>query len=141
MPILQAPTPQLAELQPRQKDYGEWQTKFTLLSTTLQLAVPLWIERLRSSGWEHIQARAKQCSQIVGEKGDVILFRGGKKGESAAAFNALAEGIACLAFAPGGVKIFGEHWEACQEEDAPGRTKAALSTMVDAMQRLFKEPS
>ena len=56
-------------------DLGEWQSKYTLLSSTLSIAVPLWIEQLRHAGWEHVEARAKACSQVVAEKGDVILFR------------------------------------------------------------------
>ena len=32
--------------------------------------------------------------------------------ETAAAFNALAEGLACLAFSPGGVTFYGLHFEA-----------------------------
>jgi len=84
----------------------------TLLMGTLAVAVPMWIEQLKLKPWDYIQARASECAQTVAEKGDIIQFRSKKKGESAAAFNALAEGIACLAFLPGGVKIFGEHWEA-----------------------------
>jgi len=106
-----------------------------LLASMLQLAVPLWIEQLKSAGWDHILQRARQCSQVVAEKGDVILFRGKKKGESAAAFNALAEGIACLAFAPGGVKCFGGHWEACQKEDGPKRLSEVLITLCSAIER------
>jgi len=34
-----------------------------------------------------------------------------KRGESAAAFNALAKGLACAAFQPGGVKFLGDRWE------------------------------
>lgn len=85
------------------------------LTLALSVAVPLWIEELRRMPWEYIQRRAKECANVVAEKGDVIQFRGGKKGESAEAFNRLAEGIACLAFAPGGVWLFGEHWEAALE--------------------------
>lgn len=82
----------------------------TALATALAVAVPLWIEDLKHMPWDYIQQRAKICSDVVAEKGDVILFRGGKKGESAEAFNRLAEGVACLSFAPGGVRVFGEHW-------------------------------
>ncbi len=83
-----------------------------LLATALAAAVPLWIEDLRREPWEHLQKRAHECAQIVAEKGDIILYRSKKAGQTAEAFNALAEGIACLAFAPGGVTIFGQHWEA-----------------------------
>jgi hypothetical protein len=48
---------------------------------------------------------------MVAHHGDNILYRSKKKGESAKAFNALAKGLACLAFAPGGVNAFGGHWQ------------------------------
>ncbi len=84
----------------------------TLLTCSLECAVPLWILQLQQQPWSYIAQRAKECSQIVAEKGDIILFRSGKKGETAKAFNALAEGVACLAFVPGGVTLFGCHWQA-----------------------------
>lgn len=83
-----------------------------LLATALSSAVPLWIEQLRSRDWAYIEQRAKVCSQEIAEHGDNILYRSRKKGETATAFNRLAEGVACLAFAPGGVTIFGQHFDA-----------------------------
>lgn len=84
------------------------QSAQTLLPGMLELAVPQWVERLRDRPWEHIQARAAECSRYIAEHGDKILYR--VPGQSAEAFNRLAEGIACLSFAPGGVSIFGRHW-------------------------------
>ena len=89
-----------------------------LLVIALQAAVPLWIARLKGLPWPELQARAAAASQYVAEHGDVILFRGKKRGDTAQAFNALAEGIAICAFAPGGVTIFDQHWEARHEGDA-----------------------
>jgi len=83
-----------------------------LLQTALDCAVPLWILRMQDQTWDYIQERATNCSKVIAEKGDLILFRSTKKGETAEAFNCLAEGIACLAFCPGGVDLFGRHWEA-----------------------------
>ncbi len=85
--------------------------KLTLLQGMLSLAVPLWVERLRGRTWAEIAERAQVCAQIVAEKGDIILYRSKKPGESAKAFNALAEGIACLSFSPGGVKLLGLSFE------------------------------
>jgi hypothetical protein len=82
-----------------------------LIEITLSAAVPLWIEELKRKPIRHVLARAQACAQVVAEKGDVLQFRG-KRGESAAAFNGLAEGLACLAFAPGGVRFMGMHFEA-----------------------------
>ncbi len=86
--------------------------RLTLLQMTLSVAVPMWIERLKSKPWSHIVVRSQACAQVVAEKGDVIQFKSAKKGETANAVNHLAEGVACLAFVPGGVTIFGQHFEA-----------------------------
>jgi hypothetical protein len=81
-----------------------------LLPIALQAAVPLWIGRVRAMTLEQRQARAAELAQVIAERGDSILFRSGKRGESAAVFNALAEGLAIGAFQPGGVTAFGSHW-------------------------------
>ncbi len=47
-----------------------------------------------------------------------LRHRSKKRGETAAAFEALAEGIACQAFAPGGVMAFGVHWKASLNENS-----------------------
>lgn len=75
------------------------------LAIALSAAVPLWIEQLRALPEETRLERGMRAAQIVAEKGDVIQFRSKRKGETAAAFNALAEGLACLAFTPGGVSF------------------------------------
>lgn len=81
---------------------------------TLQCAVPLRIMRIKQRGGPtsaDFEGVAK-ISQQLGERGDVLLFGGGKEGEVADLFNGLAETIALLAFSPGGVHLFGQHWEA-----------------------------
>jgi hypothetical protein len=83
-----------------------------LLRTALSAAVPLWIDQLRGTSFEERQARAHRAAAHVAAHGDVILFRSKKKGGTAEAFNRLAEGIACAAYQPGGVKVFGLHFEA-----------------------------
>lgn len=90
---------------------GTDEAKGALLSGTLAAAVPLWINRIKREqpDWDTIRERAQQCSQTIAEKGDVLMFR--SQG-TADAFNALAEGLAYLAFQPGGVKFLGNHWEA-----------------------------
>lgn len=84
----------------------------SLLASTLAVAVPTWIEVLRGRSVEHRLERAELCAQVVAEHGDDVLFRSRKHGATAYAFNRLAEGIACAAFSPGGVCVFGERWEA-----------------------------
>ncbi len=93
-----------------------------LLAMSLSAAVPLWALKLRQRPWAEIQARLPKLGQVIAEKGDVILFRSKKKGETAAAFNALAEAIAALSFAPGGVTLFGQHWESQHPELTGERT-------------------
>lgn len=79
------------------------------LITSLQAAVPLWILEVRD--WPEIQRAAMggESGQYIAEHGDELMY-GGKKGRAAAAFNHLARGLACLAYAPGGVSFAGEHW-------------------------------
>lgn len=122
----------------KQPEMGEWSQQYSLLTSTLQLAVPMWIDRLRGNPWEAIQERAKVCSQHIAEHGDLILFKGKKKGESAEAFNRLAEGIACLAFCPGGVKLFGSHWEACLSEDVPKRSADSLTKLCSSLIKVLE---
>lgn len=83
-----------------------------LLKSALSAAVPLWIDELSGLPWDEIQSIAHGCSQHIAEHGDNILYRSKKEGKTAEAFNALAKGIARAAFAPGGVTIFGMHFEA-----------------------------
>lgn len=59
-----------------------------LLAIALSAAVPLWIEELKKRPGADVLERAKICGQHI------------------------AEGIACLAFAPGGVRLLGMHFEA-----------------------------
>ncbi len=81
-----------------------------VLLISLQAAVPLWIERVRHLTPAERQARAAELSGVIASRGDDILYRSAKKGGTAKAFNALAEGLALAAFQPGGVTAFGHHW-------------------------------
>ena len=78
-----------------------------LLKLALEVAVPLWIEELRSWSWDDRVMLARVCAQVVAEKGDVLQYGGEGCAE---AFNRLAQGVAALAFVPGGVTIFGMHF-------------------------------
>jgi len=82
-----------------------------LLLLGLSAAVPLWIEQFRDLSPEERKKIAQEASALLQEKSEFILYLG-KPGDSAAAFNALARAIAALAFHPGGVKVFGQHWQA-----------------------------
>ena len=83
-----------------------------VLGLTLELAVPLWIERYKERGGpSEVDIRRVQPHRGVTEHGDDILFASKKKGDTANYFNDLAETIAVLSFTPGGIKAFGRHWE------------------------------
>lgn len=82
-----------------------------LLTGMLELAVMAWTPRLQATPWSVLRERMAECGRIIAEKGDNILYKSKKKGESAKAFNAMAEAVTILSFAPGGIKIFGMHFE------------------------------
>jgi len=84
------------------------------LSIALSAAVPLHIAELKAKGGPDAAdlKKAQELSQILGERGDILLFGGGKKGEAADQFNRVARALAVLAYCPGGVTLFGGHWEA-----------------------------
>ena len=83
-----------------------------VLLVALSAAVPLWILELKEKGgptredWNWL----KEAENILTNTGEAILYRT-KKGDTARAFNAVAKAIAILSFVPGGIEIFGSHWE------------------------------
>jgi len=91
------------------------------LSIALSAAVPLHILELQAKGGPDADdlKKAWAMSAVLGERGDVLLFGGGKKGkkgEVAEIFNGLARALAVLSYVPGGVTLFGSHWETKIEE-------------------------
>lgn len=102
-----------------------------LLMVTLECAVPLHIFELQRLPWEVVERIAKECGQTVAEKGDVIQFY--EKGKTGPAFNALARGLACLAFAPGGVRYNGARWKA-KHPDCPRCDHERCERPLDAAQ-------
>ena len=85
-----------------------------LLAIMIQPAVLLKIEELKAQGGpsKEDMNKAQKTSDILGEHGDILICGGGKKGECAKLFNRTAHAIAVLAFVPGGVHLFGTHFEA-----------------------------
>lgn len=101
-------------------DVREWEGKGCLreggadsLPYMMALAVPLHIILLKQKGGPQPDdyKKAQETSDMLGERGDVLLCGGGKKGECADLFNRMAHAVAVLAFVPGGVTVFGGHWE------------------------------
>ena len=84
-----------------------------LLSTCLEVAVPMWQERLRDRPANWLQARGQELAPILyGPGGEHLFFKGSKEGDTARVFNALAESLGILSFVPGGVRFLGRRWEA-----------------------------
>lgn len=81
------------------------------LVLTLDLAVPIAIEEVRAWTPEQRHAYCHEHAQEIAHRSDVLMF-GGKKGEAAKLFAVLARALGCLAYAPGGVKFAGRHWQA-----------------------------
>lgn len=85
------------------------------LTEFVSAAVPLRIMMLQAKGGpSDLDIEIAQAfGQVLGEKGDVLLFgSNGKKGQAADLANSLAQALAVMSFFPGGVKIFGQHFEA-----------------------------
>lgn len=80
-----------------------------LLIIHVQMVVPLMIMGILESGGltEGHLREAKRQADIIAEKGDLILFKSKKKGESAGAVHALCYGLAVLSFCPDGVTFAG----------------------------------
>lgn len=119
------------------RDPFDFSQQESLLKISLSAAVPLWVNELKNRDWSFLIERAKICSQEVAEHGDNLLFRSKKKGESATAFNRFAEGLAILSMAPGGVKIFGLHFECREKVDET--IEADISAKLQELRRVFIE--
>lgn len=96
-----------------------------ILPDMLQLAVPLYIQQLKDKGGPADEDFNRLCGigNSLACQGDVLLFGGRKKGETAQLFNDLAFAIAVMSFVPGGVCAFGQRWESirnCGEERDDG---------------------
>jgi hypothetical protein len=77
----------------------------------LDMAVPLRVHDLRYWSWAARRELASAAVDEIASRGDVLLFRGGRKGESARVFIALVDALAVLALQPGGVTFADRHWE------------------------------
>ncbi len=92
-----------------------------LLGGLMSTAVPLAIEELKRVSFETVQQVARVGAEILAAQGDLLQFKGGKRGETAKVFAATARGLAALSFSPGGVCFLGEHW--CAEHPEQKRNR------------------
>lgn len=91
------------------------------ITPMLAAAVPLRITDLANDPDlpGTMRQRAGDLSRLIAEKGDVLLYGSKRKGETAALFNEVVDAIAMLAFAPGGVSVFGLRFSAPHPGIAP----------------------
>ena len=84
------------------------------LPELMKMAVFFKVEEMKARGGPTPDdfKKAQETSGMLGERGDVLLCGGGKKGECADLFNRTAHAYAVLAFVPGGVNAFGTQFEA-----------------------------
>lgn len=91
------------------------------------------------SGTGYLPRHARN-GQLIAERGDVILYRSKKKGETAKMLNVLVESLSLLAFQPGGVTFGGMHFQACTESDfnAPKKLAEALTRYTRIIRKTAK---
>ncbi len=85
------------------------------LANALSIAVTLKIAEFENDSYvptEEDMSEASTFATTLGEKGDILLYGSKKKGEVADLFNRLARAITILSYCPGGIDIFGCHFEA-----------------------------
>jgi hypothetical protein len=84
----------------------------------LGLTVPMWIELMRPWHAERRVHKGHELAELIAYEQAIAAMcdpeaRGTvKRGELGKAFNAIAQGLACLAYCPGGIVFAGHHWEA-----------------------------
>ncbi len=109
-----------------------------LLKSMLPLAVFMNTPRYQQLPWPELRRIATEASQYVAEHGDNILFKSKKKGDTAKAFNELAKGVTVLSFAPGGVTIFGMHFESVHPDQVHSGRWLYHSTLADSIPAIAK---
>ena len=104
-------------IQESRDDVGE------LTRTFLGLAVPMWIDKMRWWRPAYREQLAHKIGEEIGAAQSLIADENAEgrvprseRGAVAADFNLIAQGLALLAFCPGGVVFAGHHWEAQQGE-------------------------
>lgn len=85
-----------------------------MLPTALSAAVPLWVSTIYESGGptQEDWVRLPQLGQQLAERGDQLLYRSPRAGETAERFNTLAKSLALLSFVAGGVSFGDQHFDA-----------------------------
>lgn len=104
-----------------------------LLTESLRAAVPVWREQIAAMTHDEFRVFVDEHRRAdvlsLCQKGDLLLYGGGSKGEVAEAFNALARTVAALSFNPGGATFAGLHW--CQDHGACSAGPDPLAVVED----------
>ena len=96
-----------------------------MLALFLQAAVPGWIYAMKDWDLPRIERTAHgltdiiACSQGIAAMVDPDARGTERKGEVGKSFNAVAQGLACLAHCPGGIVFGGHHWEVTRQPKPP----------------------
>ena len=82
------------------------------LIPSLEFSVLLHICNLKKQQYipDRLLSQAKETADLIACEGDTLLY-GGNFGDAAKVFNQVAVSIAVLSFQPGGIKVFGLHFE------------------------------
>ncbi len=85
-----------------------------LLELALMTAVPIRIDQLNREKVDVIinKAQMQELADDIAARGDVIMYKTKKPGETARNFTRLVEALARLSYVAGGIKFAGMHFEA-----------------------------
>ena len=96
------------------------ETRSMVMKLHLEASVPLLIQDIAKSGGltnERIE-KAKEYAWDIAGGGDILMYKSNKKGESAKMMSKLVEGLAIMAFFPGGVTFLDLHFEFVAQQEA-----------------------
>ncbi len=118
-------------------DVQEWEARTrSHIKVHLEQCVPLVIRRYKQAGGprDEDHARAHSYALYLREHDEDILFPKTNKGNETEAMDKLVEGIAVLAFCPGGIRIFGLEYDATKIE-TDGRDE--LQQLIEDFDRIL----
>lgn len=93
----------------------EEQGKLELLQLSLEAYVPLYVFDIQAAGYiawmDDLLESQEEWVDTLTSKGDILLYKSPKKGDTAKVFNTLARAIAYMSFVTGGIRVFGLKFE------------------------------
>lgn len=122
----------------------EWEQRTAArLRAHLQTHVPPLMQYYQRKGGpsERDFIRIRPFGQYIAEHGDIILFPTGS-GSDEEGLAKIVEGVAILAFAPGGITLLGLHFDASElppEENGVGELHALMGYFDDLFNTTWHE--